>query len=114
MGGRVWTDVRNRILSEDYPLGFPDDKIQARINAEPGRAVTILAMHRHADALGVRRPAWFIADRQREQRLQFLREQQRAAPPMPVVIVPAALKPAVVERRRFPVARFSMLGGTVR
>ena len=99
-----WTADRITVLDRDWPGGVPIELIHARLNMLDGKPLTKVAVNHMASRRHLRRPSGFLSEVRRIAR-------QGSAP---AVIVPATPKPAVVERQRFPVARFSMLGGTVR
>ena len=99
----LWTQDRITVLDRDWLGGVPIELIHARLNMLDGKPLTRAAVDHMATRRGLRRPPGFLSEIRRIAR-------QGSAP---AVIVPATPKPAAVERRRFPVARFSMLGGRI-
>ena len=82
------------------------EHLHARLNLLAGKPLSKTHIQRMATRRGLRRPAGFLSQ------VRSKRARERNKPP---VIVPATPRPApAIERPRFPVARFSMLGGTVR
>ena len=98
-----WTQDRITVLDRDWPGGVPIELIHARLNMLDGKPLTRAAVNHMASRRNLRRPPGFLSEIRR-----IAREGNTSA-----IVVPATPKPAAVERRRFPVARFSMLGGTL-
>lgn len=118
----TWPPERDAILSWAWPGDMPTVEIQSLLNAVPGPKVVRNYIKRRASLLGLKRSeAYKVAVMSR---IALRRENMRAAyqdvwakngrKPNPVVEVPATPKPEPVEPpRRFPVQRFSMLGGRI-
>ena len=121
----TWPPERDAILSWAWPGDKPLTKghIQSLLMADTARRCCGITSK---DALVPTGPKWSAAYKVAVMsRIALRRENMRPAyqdvwakngrKPNPVVEVPATPKPEPVEPpRRFPVQRFSMLGGTVR
>lgn len=71
-----WTPERDQVVRNDWPLGFSEEIILARVNKLPGPLILIGGLRNRASVLRVRRPEWFIANRLSEQGKAFYQRQR--------------------------------------
>lgn len=104
-----WTPLRNLIVQRDWVAGVTTEEIKRRLDSTDGLPVPLSCIQNRASLWRLRRPAWFVAQKNAANAAQGLLKRSTQA--SKIVVVPAT---PIITRPKFPVQRFSMLGGTIR